>query len=246
MPRGYVHQARSLNDNLSFHITIALATHDWSLAGLLSSASQQIWTSVIDFRKALPREFGTVTSADQIPKESRQSVEAQLDRAMAMLRSEVTCDTIHNAMTRKYQSHNQEVAAVRSHVIEKQTQTEQSTATRPLVTSGPEASDFVTLTSKLRLATPDEKADVRSKLPQSGGPPGLHVREDNYPAITTLIQHFQKDPSAVYAVCDLASVWETCQKRATDPPTTSYLCDLTLLCFAKQCVALGTLAVVDY
>jgi hypothetical protein len=33
MPRGYVHEARSCGDCCSFHVTVALATHDWSLAG---------------------------------------------------------------------------------------------------------------------------------------------------------------------------------------------------------------------
>ena len=41
LPRGFVHQAQSTDDSLSFHITVAIATHDWTLGGNLSRLIQQ-------------------------------------------------------------------------------------------------------------------------------------------------------------------------------------------------------------
>ena len=81
IPRGYVHEAQSItsippnqpkqtqpssssSSSLfgSFHITIAIATHDWSLLGLLQSATSDLLSSTqllpVDYRKAIDRQFG--------------------------------------------------------------------------------------------------------------------------------------------------------------------------------------------
>jgi hypothetical protein len=77
IPRGYVHEAQCVLPTStppstqppqqasffgSFHITIAIATHDWSLLGLLQRATSDLLSSTqllpIDYRKAIDRQFG--------------------------------------------------------------------------------------------------------------------------------------------------------------------------------------------
>ena len=35
MPRGYVHEARTAGSGGSFHVTVAISTHDWTAAGIV-------------------------------------------------------------------------------------------------------------------------------------------------------------------------------------------------------------------
>ena len=76
IPRGYVHEAQCVpftaasNTSAtpprplfgSFHITIAIATHDWSLLGILRNATSDILSSTqllpVHYRKAIDRQFG--------------------------------------------------------------------------------------------------------------------------------------------------------------------------------------------
>jgi hypothetical protein len=88
IPRGYVHEAQCVLPTStppstqppsppppqqqqqqqqtsffgSFHITIAIATHDWSLLGLLQRATSDLLSSTqllpVDYRKAIDRQFG--------------------------------------------------------------------------------------------------------------------------------------------------------------------------------------------
>jgi hypothetical protein len=49
MPRGYVHEAHTL-DECSFHVTIAMPTHDWTLAGAITAAAHVYKTVPIPVR----------------------------------------------------------------------------------------------------------------------------------------------------------------------------------------------------
>ena len=52
IPRGHVHQARC-SDSLSVHVTVAIATFDWTLAGMLNMATSSILLSKNDYRKSI-------------------------------------------------------------------------------------------------------------------------------------------------------------------------------------------------
>lgn len=238
MPRGYVHQARATKSEPSFHVTIALATHDWSLGGVLAAAANKIFTSVIELRKAVPREFGrqpwnSVNDADKM------ALQKQIDQAIDLLRREVTAETVHNSLERKYTHHNQRVKAVRQGLLMSLATKKPSSPARPprpMPVVGREASERVTLSSVLRVASDREKAT----LPPPTQPRGLHVREANYNVIMTILQMLKSTPSRQCRVGDLkASLLADINFGPTD-----YVCNLTLLSFARQCVELGALAIV--
>lgn len=51
-------------DYISFHVTIAVATFDWTLAGILNVASKSILTKVEDYRKGIKSK---AVQGDMIP-----------------------------------------------------------------------------------------------------------------------------------------------------------------------------------
>ena len=88
MPRGFVHQAQTCKDELSFHITIAIATHDWTLAGIFSSGTEHVLSRVVDFRKSIlpfvPSGLGAKTAGDNCTKNDNnhhEVLQQQIDRA---------------------------------------------------------------------------------------------------------------------------------------------------------------------
>lgn len=244
MPRGYVHQATSGSECCSFHVTLAMATHDWSLAGLLSAASQSVWTRTVDFRPAVDRRWGRtdrLLDSDNGNNNTDAAVivnqlEAQLDRAFQLLREEVTVATIDTALRNKYQRHNQRAAAVRLPLLQQGCVRGATTLTDLVV--GPEAADTVKLSTWLRAATDDEKSSLllpQQQLQQHDpGQRGLHVREEIYEGILEIIQHLKQHPTSYYQVCQLRSL--------TKHPNVSMICDLTLVSMARRCVELGALA----
>jgi len=229
MPRGYVHQAKAVDDQLSFHVTVALATHDWTLAGLVSNAAQKILTSNIDYRLAVARQFGRQDLAENT---ERDNLQCKLDEAMDMLRQEITVESIHNALRQKYERHNQRAWSFRSHIIQEANAPSKSKATQVV---GRIASDNVRLLTMIRKATDEEKASV----PATEQPRGLNVREETYNGIIHILQQLRNNPSLHCRVKDLNSLLPDATDRSFDT-----ICDLTLLSFARQCVELGALAVV--
>jgi hypothetical protein len=250
MPRGYVHQAVSCPDCCSFHITIALATHDWSLAGLLSAASQSAFARQIDFRKAVDRRWGRAGVVDD-PAVVDQ-LQAQLNRALQVLRDEATVANIDAALRNKYQRHNQRADAIREPLLRQgycsAGAVAKTTSAGCVAVVGPEAADSVTLSTWLRAATEDEKANLLREqqqlattalLADSGPAPqrGLHVREEIYEGILEMIQHLKLNPTSFCQVGQLRSL-----TNPTNATSTSMICDLTLVSMARRCVELGALA----
>jgi ribosomal protein L16 Arg81 hydroxylase len=224
MPRGFVHEAKSCEDMPSYHATIALATHDWTLAGLMTTASNQVWSRNIDYRRALPRQFGTLDFGD-ISSDHVQTLERQIESAIQMVRETVTAQLIHNSLEEKIQRHNQRAALVRKKCLE----------TSPRVASvsaivGRMAAERVTMNTTLRAGTSEEK-ELASTTGQTNR--GLYVSVSNEHAIMSILSQLKL--GATCAVGDL-------RKFAAQHEG---LCDLTLLCFARLCVELGALAIVE-
>ena len=44
----------TLSNDFSFHVTIAMPTHDWTLAGAITTATQHALGQVVEYRMALP------------------------------------------------------------------------------------------------------------------------------------------------------------------------------------------------
>lgn len=231
MPRGYVHQAHAVDDQPSFHITVALATHDWTLAGLMSTATDKTLKSVIDYRKALPREFGTLDWND-ISSSNKKTLQDQLDNAFHRLRNEITIESIHKNLRIKYDLHNQRASRCRRQRQEAVNKRQPTADDIIGSIVGKSAASRVFLTSSVRAATEQEKAN----LPGSNHPRGLHVREEIYDGIMVVLNTIKQYPSQSFIVKDL-------RQLLPDAPSPQ-ICDLTLLSFARQCVELGALALV--
>jgi ribosomal protein L16 Arg81 hydroxylase len=260
MPRGYVHEASSCDDCCSFHVTLAIATHDWTLAGLLASAAQSVLTRKIDYRKAMPRQLGrqrthSATGRDTTKEEELQR---QLDEAFRMLRNEFTLDNINTALSRKYERHNQRAAVMREQLFEYKDGKIAGVAVASNVpvrsAVGRAAASRVTLSTGLRAATAQEKADLlaaqqytlspsKSALPQRG----LHVRTEIYEHVLNIIQYLKSDPSRICELRRLKAIVLPTMHGSDNSNDRIHsgdsLCELTLLSMARRCVELGALAV---
>jgi hypothetical protein len=205
MPRGYVHEARctrgttgtstsrssssSSSVNVdpccdgSFHITIAIATHDWTLSGLLQSACQSVIAQQLPtaYRKAIHRQFGQQPSLSPHFSESTNAKRAtialqeQIDYAIQMLQQEITVLNINTALYNKYQRHNQRASSYRQSMIQQYLQARQQQVHPTSTTAtnrkcnidtvnnvvGWDAACTVTLQTRIRKATDVEKESVR-------------------------------------------------------------------------------------
>jgi ribosomal protein L16 Arg81 hydroxylase len=227
MPRGYVHEAVALADHCSFHVTIALATHDWSMAGIVSKATESVLSTVIDYRRAVPREIGT-RNFTAIPISERADLQMKLDTAMALLQEKITAEFLHSAFSKKFEMHNQRALVARQACIKR--------AHIPKVEStnvvGRDAARTVNWNTSIRLASDHEKASVHDLKAARG----LHVRERSFKGIIHILQLFRESPKMQCEVSRLREMLPSGEDCST-------ICDVTLLCFAKQCVEFGALAI---
>jgi ribosomal protein L16 Arg81 hydroxylase len=237
MPRGYVHEARALQSEPSFHVTIALATHDWTLAGLMSNATQKLLTTIVDYRMAVPRHVG-MRDWMQVPVADKEGLQQHIQEAFELLQREITAKAIHDNLQHKYEQHNRRACSVRMKLIHEKRLPKQSTAAvlSSLPVVGREASRRVSLSTSIRVATDEEKAS----LPPTQQPRGLHVREETYDGIIFILQRLKGDTALQCRVKDLKSIIPS-----IDSAPNELICDLTLLCFARQCVELGAIAIVQ-
>jgi len=220
MPRGFVHEARC-SDSLSFHVTIALATHDWSLAGAISTAAQTLLTQVVEFRKSI------------LPVTDPKAVQAHLNTAMKMLHEKVTAESVLNNVYSKMEQHNRRSFSPRMKLIQSARFPSPTNNINSRDVVGLKAANCLTFTSIIRAATQDERA--RIQIIQSR-PRGLNVREETADVIMSIIAKLKSDPTIQCGIINL---------RSLSPAPNPLVCDLTLLSFAKRAVELGAVAVVS-
>ena len=251
MPRGYVHEAQSpalstTTPNVpSFHVTVALATHDWTLGGLLSTASQQLWMNVIDYRLAVPREFGR-TEWNDIPLDDRDQLQSRIDMAIELLRHNVTARSVHETLHVKLARHNERAQAARAAALrgdQADSGWDKALAAPcgilpSLVPVGPAAARRVQGSTVVRAATDQEKAQALEELPAGRRRHGLQVSPTYYDAIISILLKLKGEPSLTCRVSELRELCTTGSAKGS-------ICDLTLLCFARQCVEQGALAIVQ-
>lgn len=236
MPRGYVHQARATSEP-SFHVTVALATHDWTLAGLMSTTTHKMLTNVVDYRMAVPREVGMRNWMD-VPAVDKESLQQQIQEAFEILQREITAKAIHDNLHYKYDQHNRRAFSLRVKLIhEKRLPEQPPTVLSDIPVVGREASQCVSLSTCIRVATEEEKAS----LSPTQQPRGLHVREETFDGIIGILQRLKGDTSLQCRVKDLKTLIPSIGGAALN----DLICDLTLLCFARQCVELGAIAIVQ-
>jgi hypothetical protein len=239
MPRGYVHQASTLLDTPSYHVTVALATHDWTLAGLLTTATQHTLSGNIAYRQSLPVHLGRSTALDN--ETNIKTLQEQLDAVWEELKERITAEKVINNFAYRCESHNRRVGPVRQALMNKAASEMDHTNESAV---GPKAASSIQLSTFIRAATPEEKASVAMGDANAGQQSrGLHVREATGDAIMSILTKL-KTPNESGVLATQCRVGEL--KSLVEPDSSSPLvCDLTLLSFAKVCVELGALAVVS-
>jgi hypothetical protein len=235
MPRGYVHEAQSCEDCCSFHVTVAIATHDWTLAGLLMSASESIFMRQLEFRKAIDRQWGRSTKVDE---RVVHQLQRKLNEAFCMLQEEVTVENIDMVMRNKYERHNVRAAAIRKPLIEFYATSKQSTSTAARSVVGRDAMKSITMSSFIRAATESEKAQIIGIQQQQKQQRGLHVREELYEGILEILQTLRQTDVTGSSRVQVKHLRSLIRSDTRSP----MICDLTLLSFVRRCVELGALA----
>lgn len=226
MPRGFVHQA-SCGDSLSFHVTVALATHDWSMAGMMAAATRNILMQNVEFRKSLL----PVRSASAV-----EDLQKNIDAALQMIQEEVTAKNMLAGLHTKLERHNRRAYSIRMNMIHKArfpTTPPPSTTSSPQPIFGPEAVKFVSYDTFVRATTPEERSQIAVN---SSKPRGLHVREEIADAIMGIVSKLKSNISVQIRVLDL---------RLLMAGENQAVCDLALLSLAKRAVELGAFAIAD-
>jgi ribosomal protein L16 Arg81 hydroxylase len=246
LPRGMVHQAQSTSDTLSFHITVALATHDWTLAGNLARQIQTKLMRTVDFRTSiLPLESSNREAA--IAK-----LQMDVDQAFRAMQKEITAQSLMRNIEERIEIHNREAFSSRMSLIHtarvvgeidydttgttinNNAEIHETPSRDQCV--GSSAAKNLKYNSRVRAATRMERAYAQGMM-KSNNPPGLHVREEIADTVSEIISRIKVSTGTneTFQVNKLRSLVEN--------PHPS-VCDLTLLSVAKRAVQLGAIAVV--
>jgi hypothetical protein len=251
LPRGYVHEATTedFNDEVSeyepsFHITVAVATHDWCLSVLLSETIRQTLDGVTNFRKALPigpcEEYGSGVAGESSSMAENPCLRQQLDEAMSVIQSKVTPALIEQRLREKYRIHNAHADEHRQRISPVRQSTKRKSMDDGDEYVGGTAASRVTLRSVVRVSTTEERDSVSI---DEGRLRGLTVRGETMTILMNILSKLKSDTDLKVAVKDLLDI-ATTGGVETDRTCLSMVCDFTLLSFARCCVELGALAVV--
>ena len=115
IPRGHVHEARCSSENgMSFHVTIAIPTFDWTVAGMMAQATQSILVNSPELRKSLlPLE-----SIGMDPQQQRDYAQKQISAAIQRLQEQATVDALLNNLQSRVERHKQRTTPIRQAQIE--------------------------------------------------------------------------------------------------------------------------------
>ncbi|KAI2498274.1 hypothetical protein MHU86_16201 [Fragilaria crotonensis] len=236
MPRGYVHQAQTVSNMPSYHVTIALATHDWTLAGLVTTATQHTLHRIIPYRQALPVHLGRMGTNN---KEDAMALQVHLDAMFVELKARITAETVIRNLTHRHDLHNNRSSPIRLAIMtdasrECTATTTTAVAKSVVVVVGREAATLVQMSTRLTAATPEEKASL---VVPGSHPRGLHVREAIADTVMEILARLKSAEGITCRVRDL-------RELVHPSKLSTMVCDLTLLSFAKSCVELGAIAIV--
>lgn len=248
IPRGHVHQATTHTQGddeaiqPSFHITIALATFDWALSGLMATAVKKTLDEIPEYRAAIPLAVGMHDNAQEIPVEQRRQLERHVDAALEIVRKELTTEAINDYLRQKYQWHTSKSAPQRMQRVAQATsmdqRSEESTACNSII--GPEAMKHINMASWVRPSTPDEQA-LLSNIRQKRAPA---MREETSGVLSEILGTMRNEPSPVQISQILKLVKSGSGSGSSGESVGKYVCDLTLLSFIRSCVERGELSVV--
>lgn len=240
MPRGLVHEAHTSHEEYSFHVTIALPTHDWTLATAVTRATQEALSTTVNYRMAMPVSLfadSSTTAPNNNNNNDNSNVELvqrQLEDALQLVREQVTVDSIVKDLQEKTKRHNERALQKRMCIIQRQQQQHETANHNKNSMStliGQDAAETVMLDTIVRASTLEEKAQVVLEQPR-----GLHVRQDTADALLGVLQTLKADPLRSCQVSDLLSLLSTANEASEDmneAMDTDKICPLTLLSFAR-------------
>ena len=253
MPRGWVHEARTESNQPSFHATVAIATHDWTLAGNMTEIISRTLASNESLRLAVDRRVGNASSegtelsaASGGSESDLLSLQAQIDTAIEEIRKQVTAKQIERQLGIKYAAQRKMCRGARMTLIGND-QTGQTTSEgKNEAVVGPEASRRVFTGTTVRAATDEERASVRPPPCPAGAADaasdrGLTVREETSLALMTIVQCLKQDRSLKVKVSDMRSL---VADSNVDESGTEMVCTLSIMAFIRAAVELGAVAVV--
>lgn len=226
MPRGYVHEAETSESEPSFHCTVAIATHDWTLSKTIAQIVTKQLESDPQFRKAVYPSFG-MKPLDEINSDKKTELSDLIQNAIGRIQSNITVEKVSETLSHKYDLHNKMVCGKRQSIIHEKTS---SRKIENGLIVGPEAAKTVTMESRIRASTETEKATAPPPRAKHGR--CLTVREETCDSLLSLLAFLRSDKNLI-KVSDMRRVIENSDK----------ICDLTILSFVKCCVELGAMAI---
>lgn len=241
MPRGFVHEAATSTLEPSFHCTVAIATHDWSLATVISSMVAKELNQHTKFRMAIHPQFG-MKNVDCIDTKLVDELSRQIVDAMDCITSRITLENVSHVLENKFQYHNDHVQAKREALIQEYVNTSYNMEVSedcsiPALLVGPKAACHVTMDSTIRASTPEERALAPEPVTTHGR--GLMVREEICDEMLSMLDILKKEKKVVKV--------EHLRKYLMDNKCwkeNGMICDLSILSFVKCCVELGALSLI--
>ena len=240
IPRGHVHEAftySNIHQTLqpSFHITIALATFDWTFTGVLNTMIQNILDSNPHYRKALPLDLG---STQELSSLRVQQFNQQLEQTFVHLQNTIQTQNIHEFLQQKYSWHQNQSKSIRQTRIlehQQQQQQQQQLTIPPTFQTGNSAIRHLTWLSKIRSCTDQEKSiDSMNALKYD-------YRESTKSLFQSLEEHILiHNPKQVFTLTELKSYLSLISNDTNN----GMICDLTLYSFIRSYIQQGKIGIV--
>ena len=278
LPRGMVHEASTVDldgpPDLSFHITVALATHDWTLAGNLGRILQSKLLEMepkatggdyntgaknVSLRRSLlPTPTGCSQQIEE--EEGRNSLvscggslvdanalQAQLNNVFETLRSKITARSVLEDINQRIETHNIRASKKRRALVASTTSENEN-----------ETNNSVAVMTD-RLVGPIAAKNVTLKTLLRASTPtekeqAQKSRDANAgvsPAGLTVRDGVGDDVASIVGAIKggkTTTVWDfrslLCYQGDFQQQSSSSLCDLTALSLAKRAVELGAFAIV--
>ena len=153
------HEARTAATAPSFHTTAAQAMDRWSLARTIGELVARWLGSAPEFRRAVHPDFGR-KRAGEIRPERRRELDEAVGDALACIAAEISAESVARHLGKKYRAHNARAEAMRTQLCREAAAAEHSLTVESRPVIGPTAARRVTLSSRVRAATAEEKASV--------------------------------------------------------------------------------------
>ena len=240
IPRGHCHHAMC-TDDLSFHVTIAVATFDWTLAGMLHMATKSVLMQEPQFRMGLLPLEGLVTT-DQKNRNNDNNphvaLQAQIDSAIELLRRTITPEAVMNNLQARIEPHRQRAKVQRDLQLERARMLDGSSHSSGKFAVGSLAAKHMTLRTKVRAVTPKDRADLQELMKNQNSSETVlsQMRNDLVEDAKRVFSHLQQ--AETVTVAELKTLIES-------ENVSSVWCDLAWLGFAKRAVELGEMATIQ-